>query len=84
MRSLLSQTAKANMPLRRVSASQLHCVIAASKTSASLSVRNCVSERAELFSQFAIVVDFAVEGENVAAVSRQHRFVSARARVDNR
>src|ERR1700752_1728037 len=41
-----------------------------------------VSERAKLFAQFAVVVDFAVEGENETAVGREHRLVTGRGGVD--
>src|SRR5687768_3810022 len=43
-----------------------------------------MSERAELFAQFAIVVDFAVVREDVTAVVREHGLVTAGTRVDDR
>src|SRR5689334_14568310 len=42
-----------------------------------------MSARAEFVAQLAIVVDFAVEGENEAAVGREHRLVAGGRRIDD-
>src|SRR5688572_18340131 len=43
-----------------------------------------MAQRAQLFAQFAIVVDLTVERENVTTVVREHRLVPGGTRVDDR
>src|SRR5690348_13403787 len=43
-----------------------------------------MTQRAQLFAQFAVIVDFAVEGENETAVRREHRLVTGRSGIDDR
>ena len=60
-----------------------HSAKAASKTSVSVSVLNWWPLDFELFTQLAVVVDFAVERDCVAPIGREHGLVSGGTSVDD-
>ena len=72
------------MPMARsIAASTPHSAQASSSTSVSESLRITPAGGGELAADVAVVVDLAVEGDDVAAVGGMHRLRAAGAEIDD-
>ena len=85
VRALRSHNANANIPMvRSTAASTPHSAQASSSTSVSESLRIARPAAASSLTDIAVVVDLAVEGDDVTPVGRMHRLRTAGTEIDDR